>query len=113
MSEETKEPISKLKLSLRYITHMLITIALAAGVAWFTHEVILEKAWNKQYFLFAGIILAVIVLCSLLECKKLYSNVRTMCILIACFIVSALLLLLSDYYVNLPIWLLGGIVAAT
>ncbi len=112
MSEVTKEPISKLKIGLRYVCHMLLTLAVAAGVAWFSNEIILEKAWNDKYFLFSGVILAVIVLNSLLECKKLYSNRRTMGILIACFIVSALLLLLSDYYVNLPIWLLGGIVAA-
>jgi hypothetical protein len=91
---------------------MIITVAFAVGVAWFSNEIILEKAWNDRYFLFAGTILAVIALCSLLECKKVYSSLRAMGILIACFLVSALLLLLSDYYVNLPVWLLGGIVAA-
>lgn len=110
MSVETKE--SKSKIYIRYAIHMLITIAFAAGVAWFTNEIILEKAWNNQYYLFAGAILAVIILCSLLECKKIYGSVRAIGILMACFLVSALLLLLSDYYVNLPIWLLGGIVAA-
>lgn len=30
----------------------------------------------------------------------------------ACFLVSALLLLLSDFYVNLPFWLAGGILIA-
>lgn len=110
MSVETKE--SKSKIYMRYAIHMLITIAFAAGVAWFSNEIILEKAWNNQYYLFAGAILAVIILCSLLECKKIYGSVRAMGILIACFLVSALLLLLSDYYVNLPVWLLGGIVAA-
>lgn len=110
MSEETKE--SNPKIYLRYAIHMLVTIVLAAGVAWFANEVILEKAWNKQYYLFAGIILAVIVLCSLLECKKIYGSLRAIGILTACFLVSALLLLLSDYYVNLPVWLLGGIIAA-
>lgn len=110
MSVETKE--SKSNIYIRYAIHMLITIAFAAGVAWFSNEIILEKAWNNQYYLFAGAILAVIILCSLLECKKIYGSVRAMGILIACFLVSALLLLLSDYYVNLPVWLLGGIVAA-
>ena len=110
MSVETKE--SKSKIYIRYAIHMLITIAFAAGVAWFTNDIILEKAWNNQYYLFAGAILAVIILCSLLECKKIYGSVRAIGILIACFLVSALLLLLSDYYVNLPVWLLGGIVAA-
>jgi len=110
MSEETKE-FNK-KIYIRYAVHMLITLALSAGVACFSNEIILEKAWNSQYFLFAGVILAVIILCSLLECKKIYDSLRAIGILTACFLVSALLLLLSDYYVNLPVWLLGGIVAA-
>lgn len=112
MSEETKEPISKVKYYIRYMIHILLTLVFAAGVAWFSNEVILEKAWSDIYFQFSGVILAVIALCSLLEKKKLYGSVRTMGTLIACFLVSALLLLLSDYYVNLPIWLLGGIAAA-
>ncbi len=112
MSEETKETISKAKLNIRYVIHMLLTLLFAAGVACFSNEVILEKAWNARYFQYSGVILAVIALCSFLEKKKLYSSLRTIGILIACFLVSALLLLLSDYYVNLPIWLLGGIAAA-
>jgi len=110
MSEVTKE--SNRIIYLRYVMHMLITLTFAAGIAWFSNEVILEKAWNDRYFLFAGIILAVIVLCSLLECKKVYSSLKPVGILVAGFLVSALLLLLSDYYVNLPVWLIGGIVVA-
>lgn len=112
MSEETKESKLNKNIYLRYGIHMLVTLVFAAGVAWFSNEIILEKAWNDRYFLFAGVILAVIMLCSLLECKKVYTSIKTMGILMACFLVSALLLLLSDYYVNLPMWLLGGIVAA-
>lgn len=112
MSEETKESISMKKINIRYILHMLLTFGFAAGVAWFSNEVILEDAWNDMYFLLAGVILAVIALCSLLERKKIYGSIRTVSILFACFVVSGLLLLLSDYYVNLPIWLLGGIAAA-
>jgi len=112
MSEQTKENKQNTKIYLRYAIHMLLTIAFAAGIAWFSNEIILEKAWNNQYFVLVGILLAVIALCSLLECKKIYVSFKEMGILIACFLVSALLLLLSDYYVNLPVWLLGGIVAA-
>ena len=112
MSEETKETISRKKIWLRYVLHMLLTLAVAAGVACFSNEVILEHAWNDRYFIFAGAILAVIALCSILERKKLYSSVRSTGTLLACFLVSALLLLLSDYYINLPVWIFGGIVAA-
>ena len=112
MSEETKETISRKKIWLRYVLHMLLTLAVAAGVACFSNEVILEHAWNERYFIFAGAILAVIALCSILERKKLYSSVRSTGTLLACFLVSALLLLLSDYYINLPVWIFGGIVAA-
>lgn len=112
MSEETKEIISKKKINIRYVVHMLLTIGIAAGVAWFSNEVILERAWNNNYFLFSGAILAVIVLFSFIERNKIYHSMRVTGILTACFLLSALLLLLSDYYVNLPIWLLGGILAA-
>ena len=112
MSEETKEPISKITVFLRYAVHMLLTLVIAAGVAWFSHEIILENAWNNRYFLYVGILLGVIALCSLIEVKKIYHSLRYAGILLACFIVSGLLLLLSDYYTNLPVWVLGGIVAA-
>ena len=112
MNEETKEPISNNKIMVRYAIHILLTLVMAVGVAWFSHEIVLEKAWDKQYLLFAGAILAVIFLCCLAEKKKIYLTVRSTAVLLACFMVSALLLLLSDYYVNLPIWLIGGIVAA-
>lgn len=112
MSEETKELIAGKKIMTRYVWHMLITIGFAIGVAWFSNEIILEHAWGTSYFLCAGLILGVIALCSLLEKQKLYASVRTTGMSLACFIVSALLLFLSDFYVNLPIWLLGGIVAA-
>jgi len=112
MSEEIKEPISSKTIKIRCLVHILLTIILAAGVAWFSHEIILEKAWDKQYFLLAGALLAVIALCCFVEKNKIYQTGRTTAILLACFLVSALLLLLSDYYVNLPIWIIGGIVAA-
>ncbi len=112
MNEETKELNLSTKINIRYLIHMMLTILFAAGVAGFSNEVVLEHAWNKQYFAFAGAICAVIVLCSFLERKKLYESFRSMGILLACFLVSGLLLLLSDFYVNLPIWLLGGIAAA-
>ena len=112
MSEVTKETNPNTKIYMRYGIHMLITLIFAVGVAFFANDIIMVKGWNKQYFLFAGIILAVIALCSYTECKKIYNSLRTTGILISCFLVSALLLLLSDFYVNLPIWLIGGIVAA-
>lgn len=109
---ETKETNSKKPYFIRYVLHALLTVLFAAGVAWFTNEIILEDAWNSQYFLFSGIILAVILIYGLLEKKKLYASVRIVGVQLACFVISALLLLLSDYYVNLPIWLLGGVIAA-
>lgn len=112
MSEETKEQFSIKKINISYIVHMLLTLLSAAGFAWFTNMVILENAWSRPYFIFAGAICAVIVLCSFLERKKIYGNLRTIGNLFACFLLSGLLLFLSDYYVNLPVWMLGGIIAA-
>jgi len=112
MMEKVKEAFLKNKINIRYLVHMLLTLVFAAGIAFFSNVVILENAWNDRYFLFAGVIFLVIVLCSFIERKKIYNTVRTPGVLTACFLVSGLLLLLSDFYVNLPIWLLGGIVAA-
>lgn len=103
---------TKLKLNMRYVIHMLITLAFMAGVSWFSNEIILEKAWNDRYFLFVGVLSVAIILCSLIEKKKIYNSIRTIAVLIACFLVSALLLLLSDFYINLPVWVLGGFIAA-
>ena len=103
---------TKLKLNIRYVIHMLLTLVFIAGVALFSNEIILEKAWNERYFLFVGVISVAIVLCSLIEKKKIYSSVRLIAVLTACFLVSALLLLLSDFYINLPVWVLGGFIAA-
>jgi len=112
MNEETKELAPNKRTALRYAVHMLLTVLTAAGVAWFSHEIILEKVWDKQYLLLTGILLAVIALCCFIERNKIYRTIRATAILYACFLVAALLLLLSDYYVNLPVWLIGGIVAA-
>lgn len=113
MSEETKELISNSKIIRgRFMVHILLTILTAVGVAWFSHEIILDKAWDRQYLFPAGALCLVIALCCFIEKNKIYLTVRGTAILYACFLVSALLLLLSDYYVNLPIWLIGGIVAA-
>jgi len=112
MNVETKETISNKTYYVRYALHMLLTLLVAVGVAWFSNEIILEDAWNERYFLFSGIILAVILVYGLLEKKRLYDSFRGLWIQIACFVISALLLLLSDYYVNFPVWVLGGVVAA-
>ena len=111
MSEQTKEKLIP-EIELRYAVHMLVIFVFAIGIAWFSNEIILENAWNGKYFIFTGLLCGVIALCSFLERKKLYEKVRTLGILIACFVVSGLLLLLSDYYINLPVWVIGGIVAA-
>jgi len=103
---------TKLKLNMRYVIHMLLTLSFMAGVSWFSNEIILEKAWNDRYFLFVGVLSVAIILCSLIEKKKIYNSIRTIAVLIACFLVSALLLLLSDFYINLPVWVLGGFIAA-
>jgi len=112
MNEETKEVVTTKKTGLHYGLHMVFLLAVAAVVAWFSHVLILETAWNKEYFIFSGAILFVITLLALLERKKIYVSGKNTITLVLCFLVSAMLLLLSDYYVNLPVWLLGGIAAA-
>ena len=62
MNEQTKESKFNTKIFLRYGIHLLITLIFAAGVAWFSNEIILEKAWNERYFIFSGTCLAVIAL---------------------------------------------------
>lgn len=112
MKEATKDISPEKKYRIRYGIHMLLTVLSAVGIAYFTNEVILEDGWEPRYFLCAGAILAVLALYLFLERKALYSSKRTMGLMIACFLVSALLLLLSDFYANQPIWLIGGIVMA-
>ncbi len=112
MIQKGKEIILKNKITAKYAAHMVLLFLMTAGIAYFSNAVILENTWNKRYFLFAGILLAVMVLCFFAERYEIYDTFRKIGILTACFLVSGLLLLLSDYYVNLPIWLIGGIIAA-
>lgn len=112
MSEEAKEVETTNKTGVRYALHMIFLLVIAAFVAWFSNVLILETSWNKEYFIFSGAILFVIALLGLIERKKLYVSGKNVVTLVLCFLLSAMLLLLSDYYVNLPIWLLGGIAAA-
>ena len=44
MSEETKEYVNKTNYFWKYAVHMVLTAVFAAGVAWFSNEVILENA---------------------------------------------------------------------
>ena len=112
MSDEAKENLTTNKTGVRYAVQMASVLIIAALVAWVSNELILDTAWNKEYFIFSGTILLVIALFAFLEKNKLFISGKNVIVLILCFLVSAMLLLLSDYYVNLPIWLLGGIVAA-
>lgn len=112
MIQKGKDIIFKNKINAGYAIHMVLLLLMAAGIAYFSNAVILENAWNKRYFLLAGILLAVLMLCSFVERREIYDSFRKTGILAACFLVSGLLLLLSDYYVNLPVWLIGGILAA-
>lgn len=112
MSIEQNKRASGVKIAVGYLSHMLITFFMFAGVAYFINEIIYENAWSKDYFIYAGALFLIIALYSVIDCRRLYSSFKTEGILIFCFLVSALLLLLSDYYMNLPLWLIGGIVAA-
>ena len=112
MSEEAKEYLTTKKTGIRYLLHMVFLFAIAALVAWFSNVLILECDWNREYFIFSGAILLVIALCALIERNKLYVSGKNIITLVLCFLLSAMLLLLSDYYVNLPVWLMGGILAA-
>lgn len=112
MNEENSKKVCKVKIAVGYLSHMLVTLIMFAGVAYFVNEIILEKEWNENYFMYAAALFGIIALYSLLDCRRLYSYFKTEIIMISCFVVSALLLLLSDYYVNVPLWLIGGIAAA-
>lgn len=112
MSEDNNKKVSNVKIAVGYLSHMLINLIMFAGVAYFINEIILEEEWNENYYLYAAALFVIMALYSLLDCRRLYSYFRTEIIMILCFMVSALLLLLSDYYINVPLWLLGGIAAA-
>lgn len=103
---------TKVKSIICYIVYILALAGMVAGMAYFTHTVILEQAWNKEYLMFTGILYAAIAICSLLEINRIFRYLRMEFILILGFIVSALLLLLSDFYVNLPFWMIGGVVVS-
>ena len=110
MNEETKA--YNKKIMIRYVVHMILTLVLFAGIAYFVNEIILDKLWTQRYLQFTGILYVAMGIYSFLDRKRIYSSLKNGIVLIFCFLISALLLLLSDYYVNVPIWLIGGIAAA-
>lgn len=110
MNEETKA-FNK-KIAIRYIVHMLVTLLIFGGIAYFANEIVLDGQWEGIYLQFTGILYVAVAIYSFLDRKRLYRSARNGMILSCCFLISAMLLFLSDYYVNIPIWLIGGIVAA-
>ena len=112
MNEQISETTENKIIYTRYLVHALLTLGIVSGIAWFSNKVILSQEFGTHYFLFVGVLCAVILLCSLLERKKIYATWKSVGILTVCFLLSGLLLLLSDYYVNLPVWVLGGIIVA-
>ena len=90
MSKTTEKEGNGVKIACGYVSHMVVTLLMFAGVAYFVNEIILDKAWSDNYFKFAGALYFIIALYSLVDCKRLYTYIRTEIILIFCFLVSAM-----------------------
>jgi len=112
MSRQNNQSENRIKIAVGFLSHMLFLLMFIIGVSYFVHNLILEQPCDLIYFIFTCAMFGIIALYSLLDGERLYSSFWTEAILIVCFLVSALLLFVSEAYVNIPLWLLGGIAAA-
>lgn len=100
---------------IKYLTAGYAAFLLAAvcGMYWFINEILLdENKWNTNYLIVSTFLYMVILGYSLLKRKELFTCLPAMLFCMACFAASGLLLLLSDFYVNFPLWVAGGIFVA-
>lgn len=98
----------------RLIVHLLLLCSITMGILFFVNEILMEEnKWNRNYLLISVFFLICILLYCILFYKRLLNTSMKSLLLIAFFLISALMLFLTDDYINVPLWIIGGILAAS
>lgn len=93
--------------------HALFLIASVGGIVYFVNEILLEEnSWNRNYLLVSTFLTLMLLTYCLVRQKQLFNTLGRTLFSAACFLISALVLLVLDFYVNFPAWIIGGILAA-
>lgn len=112
MNENDKEKKPNRQFMVRAIGYAAALLIMSGAVLYFINEQIFDKKWDSRHLLFSAIIFILMAAYAIAERKRLFPNIRCLIYLLFCFLLSAMLLLLPEVYVNVPIWLFGGIAAA-
>ncbi|MGN0505181.1 MAG: HDIG domain-containing metalloprotein [Lachnospiraceae bacterium] len=101
------------KVRCRMLGHALLLLAATGGMLYFVNEILLdENKWNRNYLLVSGFFLLSILAYCILQQRRLFQTTAGSLFSVACFVISLLILLLTESYVNFPVWVAGGILAA-
>lgn len=97
----------------RMLGHALLLVAASGSIVYFVNEILLaEKQWNINYLLVSAFLTLMLLIYCLAMRKQLFTTIGKTLFSGACFIISALLLFLLEFYINVPAWVVGGILAA-
>lgn len=97
----------------RMLGHALLLVAASGSIVYFVNEILLEeKQWNINYLLVSAFLTLMLLIYCLAMQKQLFTTLGKTLFSGACFIISALVLFLLEFYINVPAWVIGGILAA-
>lgn len=97
----------------RMLGHALLLIAASSSIVYFVNEILLEeKQWNINYLLVSAFLTLMLLIYCLAMQKRLFTTLGKTLFSGACFIISALVLFLLEFYINVPAWVIGGILVA-
>lgn len=112
MDEITQEKPNKTKTIMGTVLFAAAILLMGSAVQFFINEVILEQPWNRGYLGMSLVLLLVLILYGIAERNRVLATKGSLVSALLFFLVSALLLVLPDVYMNFPVWLIGGILTA-
>lgn len=97
----------------RMLGHALLLIVVSGSIICFVNEILLEeKQWNRNYLLVSAFLTLMLLIYCLVMQKQLFATIGRTLFSGTCFVISALVLFLLEFYINVPAWVIGGILAA-
>lgn len=112
MDEITQEKTNKARKIADTVLFSAAILLMGGAVQFFINEVILEQPWNWGYLGMSLVLLLVLLLYGIAEWDRVFLTKGSLAAALLFFLVSALLLVLPDVYMNFPVWLIGGILTA-
>lgn len=112
MGEITQEKSNKTRKIADTVLFSAAILLIGSAVQFFINEVVLEQSWNRVYLGMSLVLLLVLLFYGVAEWDRVFAARGSLVFALLFFLISALLLVLPDVYMNFPVWLIGGILAA-